>query len=90
MLNKFDSWILVLAGLTLKERHQLENTHFICIDHKVLAVIAALSDDIKELEKGVVMNLPDHRPVVVVVVIQYITADNARHSEIASSKGAMS
>lgn len=90
--NKFDSWILVPAALPLKERHQLENTYFICTDHSLSAMqmLPAIVDDLVKLENGICMLTPDGESVVVTAPLQFITADNARHSEIASSRGAVS
>ncbi|KAG2192404.1 hypothetical protein INT47_012471 [Mucor saturninus] len=90
--NKFDSWIMVPAALPLSERHALQNTAFICTDHLLSAMqmLPAIVDDLVLLEKGVEMFLPSGEGVVVVAPLQFITADNARHSEIASSRGAIS
>ena len=90
--NKFDSWIMVPAALPLAERHALENTAFICTDHLLSAMqmLPAIVEDLLLLEKGVEMFLPGGEAVVVVAPLQFITADNARHSELASSRGAIS
>lgn len=90
--NKFDSWIVVPPALPLTERHALENTAFICTDHYLSAMqmLPAIVDNLLLLERGVEMMLPEGEAVVVVAPLQFITADNARHSEIASSRGAIS
>ncbi|KAG2204653.1 hypothetical protein INT47_011948 [Mucor saturninus] len=90
--NKFDSWIMVPAALPLAERHALENTAFICTDHLLSAMqmLPAIIEDLLLSEKGVEMFLPGGEAAVVVAPLQFITADNARHSEIASSHGAIS
>lgn len=90
--NKFDSWILVPAAIPLKKRHQLDNTYFICTDHSLSAMqmLPAIVDDLKMLEDGVCMHDPSGEPVIVIAPLQFITADNARHAEIASSRGAIS
>ncbi|KAI8640956.1 hypothetical protein BD408DRAFT_403811 [Parasitella parasitica] len=90
--NKFDSWILVPAALPLKQRHQLENTHFICTDHNLSAMqmLPAIVDDLAKLEEGLIMHSPNSESTLVIAPVQFITADNARHSEIASSRGAIS
>lgn len=90
--NKFDSWIMVPAALPLKERHALENTAFICTDHALSAMemLPAIVKDLLLLENGVEMMLPGGEAVIVTAPLQFITADNARHSEIASSRGAIS
>lgn len=90
--NKFDSWIMVPVALPLAERHQHENTAFICTDHflSAMQMLPALSDNLKLLEDGVEMFLSNGEPVLVTSPMQYITADNARHSELAYTRGAIS
>ncbi|KAI9331639.1 hypothetical protein BD770DRAFT_375807 [Pilaira anomala] len=90
--NKFDSWIMVPAALPLAQRHALENTAFICTDHLLSAMqmLPAIVQNLVKLENGVEMFLPSGESVIVVAPLQFITADNARHAEIASSRGAIS
>ncbi|CEP09901.1 hypothetical protein, partial, partial [Parasitella parasitica] len=90
--NKFDSWSMVPAALPLAQRHQLEYTNFICTDLALSAMqmLPAIVDDLALLEKGVEMLTPEGEKVLVVAPVQFITADNARHAEIASSRGATS
>ncbi|KAL9539146.1 hypothetical protein MBANPS3_010437 [Mucor bainieri] len=90
--NKFDSCIMVPAALPLVDRNALENTAFIFTDHFLSAMhmLPAIVDNLLELENGVEMALPSGEPVLVVAPLQFITGDNARHAELASSRGATS
>lgn len=86
--NKLDSWIMVPAALPLSERHALENTAFISTDHflSAMQMLPALVENLALLENGVEMFLPDGELVVVTAPLQFITADNACHSELASTR----
>jgi len=91
--NKFNSWVMVPAALPLAERHMLNNTAFICTDHHLSAMqmLPALVENLVLLEKGIEMMLPNGDPVVVIAPLHFISAENARHSEIiALSRGAAS
>jgi hypothetical protein len=83
---------MVPAALPLSERHALENAAFICIDHflSAMQILSALVENLMLLENGVEMFLWNGEPVVVTAPVQFITADNARHSELASTRGAIS
>ncbi|CEP07513.1 hypothetical protein [Parasitella parasitica] len=62
-------------------------TYFV---HAQDPMLPAIVDDLALLKKVVEMLTPEGEKVLVVAPVQFITADNARHAEIASSRGATS
>ncbi|KAL9536636.1 hypothetical protein MBANPS3_012495, partial [Mucor bainieri] len=80
------------GALPLKKWNQLEFTNFICTARTLSAMemLPTIVDDLVRLEEGVEMVNTKGNPVLVVAPLQFITADNARHSELKSSKGAVS
>lgn len=88
--NKFDTWSMVPAALPLEERNKRENTHLICAHNRLSAMdmLPEIVDDLKELEQGVPMFDAERGEIVVVVApLNFISADNPRHAEIACNKG---
>lgn len=55
-----------------------------------MQMLPKIVDNLVLLKKGIFMKLPSGEPVLVTCPIQFITADNARHAELASSRGARS
>jgi hypothetical protein len=83
-------WSLLLY-ISPKDMHW-KNTGLICTDHFLSAIqmLPALVENLVFLPNGVEMFLPNGEPVIVTASLQYITADNARHSELPCIRGVIS
>ncbi|KAG2213764.1 hypothetical protein INT45_006174 [Circinella minor] len=88
--NKFESWSMVPAGLPLEDRNKRENTFLVCLHNRLSAVqmLENIVDDLCELENGVVMYDAEYQETVLVIApLNFITADNMEHAQIACHKG---
>ncbi|KAI8139849.1 hypothetical protein BJV82DRAFT_581685 [Fennellomyces sp. T-0311] len=88
--NKVESWSMVPAALPLSERNKRENTFPICLHNRLTAVemLPDIVNDLKALEKGVIMHDSEaNMSVLVVAPLNMIIGDNPLHAELASNKG---
>ncbi|KAI7887824.1 uncharacterized protein EV154DRAFT_519821 [Mucor mucedo] len=89
--NCFDSWIMSVAAFPLFESNIYENHFFLCTNnHKVTAMemIKPLTEDLLELEKGVVMyDSKRQENVFVIAPVLFFRGDNVRQAQLAINKG---
>ncbi|KAI7851826.1 hypothetical protein BDC45DRAFT_407894, partial [Circinella umbellata] len=88
--NEFESWSTVSAGLPLEDRNKHENTFLVCLHYRLSAVqmLKNIVDDLCKLENGVVMYDTEYQESVLVIApLNFITADNMEHAQIACHKG---
>ena len=90
--NKFDMWILMLAGLTRSENSKLENLHVMVTSNVISAVDLADGVLVQELnslasEGIVVYDAYLQQDVLIVAPILCIICDNPRASELMNHAG---
>ncbi len=88
--NKFDYWCLTLAGLPIIEARMFQNINFLTCSNRIsaIAISKPLIDDLKQLEKGVlVYDACLREQVLIVAPVMAILGDNARASELVNHLG---
>ncbi|KAL5518020.1 hypothetical protein EMCRGX_G003686 [Ephydatia muelleri] len=88
--NKFDSYCIRLAGLSVKSNAQIHNIHFICTSNKapVMEMAVPLVHELQSLEEGILMfdALFNTNVIVIAPVISFL-CDNPRAAEICNHRG---
>lgn len=90
--NKFDYLCLSLDGLPVTEARMFKNIHFQCCTCtnrlSSIDIVQPLVDDLKQLEKGVMMfDAYMEKEVLVIAPVMVILCDNARASELVNHLG---
>ncbi|KAI7890759.1 uncharacterized protein EV154DRAFT_481888 [Mucor mucedo] len=91
--NPYESWFMNSAGLLFEDRSKRENACFIWTAPKTdginaLNIIPFIVDDLKVLEKGVLMYSAEEKEMVLVTApLMCIMADNPAHSDICGILG---
>ncbi|KAI7890774.1 uncharacterized protein EV154DRAFT_481904 [Mucor mucedo] len=91
--NPYESWSMSFAGLPFEDRWKWENTCFIWTVPKTdginaLSIIPFIVDDLKILEKGVLMySAEENEMVLVTAPLMFIMANNPAHSDICGILG---
>ncbi|KAI7891101.1 uncharacterized protein EV154DRAFT_91175 [Mucor mucedo] len=91
--NPYESWSMNFAGLPFEDRSKRENTCFIWTAPKTdginaLSIIPFIVDDLKILEKGVLMySAEENEMILVTAPLMFIMADNPAHSDICGILG---
>ncbi|KAI7880889.1 uncharacterized protein EV154DRAFT_606206 [Mucor mucedo] len=89
--NCFDSWVMDIAAFDLEDSNKYENHFFLCTsNHKVTAMemVKPLTEDLLELEKGIVMYDAElQKNVFVIAPVLLFRGDNVRQAELALRKG---
>ena len=89
--HKFDSWSVMLAGLSRHENSKISNLHFCCCSDVVSAMemSGAIAADLKYLETEGAEAYDVHlqQNVIVLSPLMCLVADNPRASEVLSHLG---
>lgn len=89
--HKFDSWSIMLAGLSRHENAKINNLHFCCCSDVLSAMemSEAIAADLKSLETEGAEAYDVHLQQMVIILspLMCLVADNPRASEVLSHLG---
>ena len=88
--NKFDSYCIRLAGLSVKSNAQIHNIHFICTSNKapVMEMAVPLVHELQSLEEGILMfDALFNTNVIVIAPVICFLCDNPHAAEICNHLG---
>lgn len=89
--NPYETFLMNIAAMELKERNKYDNQFFICTHTKLNAMemVCPISQDLEVLEKsGMIMyDVLSGESVLVFAPVLFLAGDNVRHAELCLSKG---